>query len=161
MGLFKKKKEKYHTLDRGLLAEAISIYLGSILFDNRQTVKHIHKIIQLNDVLKIEISCIGYWHSSYSHSYSMNVHTYVENIPMADYRFRLDISENKEIYRRWKCSELKIMHYMPNQFIDLMNSWSRKIVSEFDEKRNNANKQKELSKRMKYDEEESILNKYR
>ena len=50
---------------------------------------------------------------------------------------------------------------MPNQFIDLMNKWSKQIVSDFDEKRNKKKEEKESNKKKKYDKEESILNKYR
>ena len=53
------------------------------------------------------------------------------------------------------------MHYIPNQFIDLMNKWSKQIVSDFDENRGKKKEEKELNKKKKYDNEESILSKYR
>ena len=80
---------------------------------------------------------------------------------MATYQFQLDIENNEELYRRWDCEEKEIFHYMPNQFIDLMNEWSNQIVSEFDEKMNKKKEVATLNQKRKYDNEESILNKYR
>ena len=167
-----KKKEKYHTLDRGLLAEAISIYSDKI---DLEKMKYAEKdsypsdSIQLDKHLTIKIDSV--WHTSdsgmfmgiycYLNYFILKISTYVDEIKMATYQFQLDIENNEELYRRWDCEEKEIFHYMPNQFIDLMNEWSNQIVSEFDEKMNKKKEVAILNKKRKYDNEESILNKYR
>ena len=141
MGLFNRKKEKPHILDRGLLAEAI---------DKKE--KYPEDTISLNEHLTIKVESAWY---SYDASwfggffividyFMLKISTYVDDIKMADYEFQLDIKNNKELYRRWECKEKTIIHYMPNQFIDLINEWSKSIVSEFDEKRNKENKKKNM-----------------
>ena len=152
-------RKKYHTLDRGLLAEALSIYSGKITFDRQYHT--INETISLNDVLRIKIHLISYHHGEYAHFYHMIVSTYVEDIKMAEYRFDLDLDANKELYRRWECKEKEIMHYMPNKFIDLMNEWSKKIVSDFKEEQNRIKQKRENSRQKKYNREEDILKKYR
>lgn len=167
-----KKKEKYHTLDRGLLAEAISIYSDKIDLEKMKYAgknSYLSDSIRLNDHLTIKVDSA--WHTGdsgvfmgfycYLNYFILNISTYVDGIKMATYGFQLDIKDNEELYRRWECNEKEILHCMPNQFIDLMNEWSRQIVSEFDEKRNKKKEENELSKKKKYDNEESILNKYR
>lgn len=160
---FGKKKEKCHTLDRGLLAEAISIYSKKISLNRIDWGKFesINDVISLDDVLDIKILYVDHHWGNYAHCYSMGVETYVEGIKMASYRFRLDVRYDKELYRRWECTKKEIIHYMPNQFIDLMNDWSKQVVSEFDAKRNAQKNEQECSKKKKYDNEESILSKYR
>lgn len=125
--------------------------------------------IQLDEHLTIKIDSA--WHTSdagmfmgfycYLNYFILKISTYVDKIKMATYQFQLDIENNEELYRRWDCEEKEIFHYMPNQFIDLMNEWSKQIVSEFDEKRNKKKEVTALNKKRKYDNEESILNKYR
>ena len=167
-----KKKEKYHTLDRGLLAEAISIYSDKIDLEEMKYSKknsYPSDSIQLDEHLKIKIDSV--WHTSssdtfmgfycYLNYFILKISTYVDGIKMATYQFQLNIKHDDELYRRWNCEEKEILHYMPNQFIDLMNKWSKQIVSDFDEKRNKKKEEKESNKKKKYDKEESILNKYR
>lgn len=167
-----KKKEKYHTLDRGLLAEAISIYSDEIDLEEMKYSKknsYPSDSIQLNEHLKIKIDSA--WHTSdsgifmgfycYLNYFVLQISTYVDKIKMATYNFQLDIKNNDELYRRWNCEEKNIIHYMPNQFIDLMNEWSNKIVSEFDENRNKKKEKEESNSKKKYDSEESILSKYK
>ena len=167
-----KKKEKYHTLDRGLLAEAISIYSDEIDLEEMKYSKknsYPSDSIQLDEHLKIKIDSA--WHTSdsgvfmgfycYLNYFILKISTYVDEIKMATYQFQLDIENNKELYRRWDCEEKEIFHCTPNQFIDLMNEWSNQIVSEFDENRNKKKGEEELKRKKKYDSEESILSKYR
>jgi hypothetical protein len=154
--------KKYHILNRGLLAEAISIYSKNINFERTNGIRHINETICLNDVLEIKIPYIHYYYGKYyAHYYSMLVKTYVEGILMAEYDFHLDIDSNSELYREWECEDKEIFHYMPNQFIDLMNDWSKQIVSDFNKERDAANQKKEDSKKRKYEREESVLAKYR
>ena len=167
-----KKKEKYHTLDRGLLAEAISIYSKKI---NLEKMKYTKKngypsdSIQLGDHLIIKVDSVWYTTSSgtfmgfycYLNYFILKISTYVDGIKMATYQFQLDIKNNEELYRKWNCEKKEIIHYMPNQFIDLMNEWSKQIVSEFDKERNKKKEENELNKKRKYDNEENILNKYK
>lgn len=161
MGLFNKKKEKYHTLDRGLLAEAITIYSDKIDLRPTNKMQWIYEVIHLNDILEIRIPYIHHHLGAYAHYYSMNVETYVEGIQMAKYSFELDMSFSIEKYRKWTCEEKDIMHYMPNQFIDLMNEWSNKVVSEFTIKQKKIEHEKREFMKSIYDEEESVLDKYR
>lgn len=167
-----KKKEKYHTLDRGLLAEAISIYSDKIdLEEMKYSKKNSYQSdsIQLDEHLKIKIDSA--WHTRdsgmfmgfyyYLNYFILKISTYIDEIKMATYQFKLDIENNEELYRRWDCEEKEILHYIPNQFIDLMNKWSKQIVSDFDENRGKKKEEKELNKKKKYDNEESILSKYR
>ena len=167
-----KKKEKYHTLDRGLLAEAISIYSDKI---DLEKMKYAEKdsypsdSIQLDKHLTIKIDSV--WHTGdsgmfmgfycYLNYFILKISTYVDEIKMATYQFQLDIENNEELYRRWDCEEKEIFHCMPNQFIDLMNEWSNQIVSEVDENRNKKKEKEGLNSKKKYDSEEGILNKYR
>ena len=125
--------------------------------------------IQLDEHLKIKIDSA--WHTSssdtfmgfycYLNYFVLKISTYVDEIKMATYQFELNIKNNDELYRRWDCEKKEILHYMPNQFIDLMNKWSKQIVLDFDEKRSKKKEEKESNKKKKYDKEESILNKYR
>ena len=125
--------------------------------------------IQLDEHLKIKIDSV--WHTSssdtfmgfycYLNYFVLKISTYVDEIKMATYQFELNIKNNDELYRRWDCEKKEILHYMPNQFIDLMNKWSKQIVLDFDEKRSKKKEEKESNKKKKYDKEESILNKYR
>lgn len=155
----RKKKIKYHTLDRGLLAEAISISSQPGFFAERE--KTINETITLNDVLEIKIPVVHYHWGEYAHYYSMLVMTYVEGIKMAEYRFHLDIRDNKELYRRWECRDKVILHYMPNQFIDLMNEWSRQVVAEYERQQAEIKQKKEDAKKRIHDREEDVLKKYR
>lgn len=130
---------------------------------------HSKDSIRLNDHLIIEVESAWYTRSSgmfmgsycYLNYFMMIISTHVDGIKMATYNFKLDIKDNHELYREWECEKKEIFHYMPNQFIDLMNKWSREIVSEFDEKRNEKKRLTTLKQKEKYDNEENILNKYR
>lgn len=166
-----KKKEKPHILDRGLLAEAITIYSNKIdLIDMKWKKKEYPEdTICLNEHLTIKVDSAWY---TYDASWFLGIYTvidyfilkistYVDGIKMASYQFQLDIENNKELYRRWECEEKNIIHYMPNQFINLMNEWSNHIVSEFNEKRDKERTESETNKMEKYNNEETVLNKYR
>jgi len=162
MNLFKKKKAKYHKLDRGLLAEAITIYSNNIdLKSVCNCVSHVNEAIRLNDVLVLKIPYLHHHLGAYSHFYSMEVKTYVEGIQMAEYQFELDMGLDSRIYRRWDCSNKKIIHYMPNQFIDLMNDWSNKVVTEFHTKQTQKMSAQEKAAQQVYSNEEKVLDKYR
>ena len=155
-------KKRYHTLNRGLFAEAISIYSKQINLSEVKGREYIDEIISLNDVLKVKVNYVSYhYQSNFVDCYRLDVATYVEDIQMAKYNFRLDVSSNKELYREWECREKEIIHYMPNQFIDLMNDWSRRVVSEHNKKEEAKERAKEYAKRRKYNREEDVLSKYR
>lgn len=173
MGLFNKKKEKPHILDRGLLAEAITIYSDKIDLSDmkRENKKHQYPedTICLNEHLTVKVDSA--WYTSDNSwfmgcycvldYFSLNISTYVDGIKMASYKFCLDMKSNDEMYRRWECEEKEIVHYMPNQFIDFMNEWSNSIVLAFKERQNKENRKKEAIRQKRYSEEESILDKYR
>lgn len=169
--MFFKKKEKPHILDRGLLAEAITIYSNKIdLLDMKWKKKEYPEdTICLNEHLTIKVDSAWYTYDAswflgfYTiiDYFILKISTYVDGIKMASYQFQLDIKDNKELYRRWECEEKNIIHYMPNQFIDMMNEWSKSIVSEFNEKRDKKKVESEVSKMEKYNNEETVLNKYR
>lgn len=167
-----KRKEKYYLLDRGLLAEAISIYSDKINLEKMKCAKvnyYPKDFIRLDEHLIIKVdsvwhtdnfgTCFGFYYRS--NYFVLKISTYVDGIKMATYDFELDIKNNNEMYRRWECKEKEIFHCMPNQFIDLMNEWSKQIVSEFDEKRNKKKEVSVLNKKKKYDNEENVLSKYR
>lgn len=165
-----KRKKKYHILDRGLLAEAISIYSDKINLEKEQySKKNIYPedTIRLNNHLTIKIT--NFWHTNsfdivfgyYLNYFVLNISTYVDGIKMAAYQFELNIKNNEELYRKWECKEKEIVHYMPNQFIDLMNEWSKQIVSKFEQDRIKIEKEEKLNKKTQYDREESMLNTYR
>ena len=80
---------------------------------------------------------------------------------MSSYHFKLDTTENKEFYREWECKKEEINHCMPNQFIDVMNEWSKKIICSFEDKRNIEKNERDRKRREKYNNEEKILNQYR
>lgn len=172
MKIIFKKKEKPHILDRGLLAEAITIYSDKIDLEKMKYSKknnYPEDSIKLDEHLIIKIDSA--WHTMDSGVFMgfyyfldyfiLKISTYVDGIKMATYQFQLDIKDNKELYRRWECDEMEILHYMPNQFIDLMNEWSRHVVSGFDNERNLNRNMSELNKKKEYDNEESVLSKYR
>jgi len=175
------KKQKPSVLNRGRLAEAVSIAFNKIdLEEMRYTKKRLdcfhllgtkndENMISLNDHLKIEINNAYYTYdaSLFCNSfivldyYCLNISTYVDDIKMANYRFELDIHHNENLYREWECKESNIVHAMPNQFIDLMNEWSENITSKMHEQIQEENNKKQLDKQKRYDDEEEILEKYR
>lgn len=172
MRLFKKKIIP-RILNRGLLAEAITIYSQEINLENylrSMSKKYPQDTIHLNEHLTITIDDI--WHH-YDVTpgiiagiisidcFHMSVSTHVDGIKMASYEFTLDIDVDHELYREWDCEKCDIIHRMPNQFVDLMNRWSKHTASTFNQRRKQKKLEFDLSMKEVYNREESILNKYR
>lgn len=155
-----------HTLDRGLLAEAISICSDKISSALKKispdSYCSVGETICLNEILKIEVMALSY--VSYSRQFKLYFRTYVKNIEMAEYCCILDLWEkmyDPERFRRWdRCTE-EIFHTMPDRFVKLMNDWSRQSVSKFDKKRRRRNNRAEEEKKEVWNREEAVLNRYR
>lgn len=160
---FKLFKEKYHKLNRENLANAISVYAKRINTAPGIDSVNVHEVIILSKVLKLNVffSKSTLCDKTY---FSMNITTYVEDIRMAEYAFDLCSSSHPsphDFHTKWGCRNVEIIHYMPNQFIDLMNNWSKEIVSEYEKEHNEVLRKKEDSAKRNHDKEESILSKYR
>lgn len=166
-----KRKEKPHILDRELLAEAITICSNKIDLKKMKYSKekeYPKDTIELNEHLKVKIDSVWYEYDAdwfmglfvVLDYFILQISTYVDGIKMASYEFELNIEHNDELYRKWRCKEKKIIHYMPNQFIDLINDWSKEIVFKFDNERNKRKMLSELNEIEKYNIEETLLNKY-
>lgn len=169
--IFGKKKEpklQYHELNRSRFAMALILISKELREDletgkTRSTSDTINIKVSDNIKVKIDYACHP---SGYSKEFCCS--TYVEapqnkesltqDIKMAQYEFR---SYNADIRQPWRCSSAKIIHKMPNQFIDQMNDWSLKIVSAYEAEHQQRLTAKQEKEQAQYDKEEAYLSMFR
>ena len=66
--------------------------------------------------------------------YVMDLFIYVENVQMAQYSFKLDLLENKEIYRPWNCIFYVINHPFPDKVLEIINNWTDSVIYDYEMK---------------------------
>ena len=183
-GFLKKKKEVVQennlVLEKELLAEAITIYceeidllkLKSEYWRSGEKKQRPYcspkEKIHLNEHLFIKIDYLSYTYDNsliglkylIMNEFEMFLSIYVDDIHLSNYMFELDLKENSDIYRPWECLRENIIHDIPKQFIVLMNDWSRKVVNEFEEKRQEMELLRKEEEKDSFLKEEEKLKKY-
>ena len=164
--LFKKKKEIKETvvipkLDRGFLAESISIYLDifkKCIIDY----KRIEETIPLNDSLRLEIHDVYRECFLSQLRYYMSVDIFIENIFIETCKFVLYVGYrySSEKYRKWDCTEIKSSHHIPHSVVHALNDWSSQVFSNFINEKHKKQREAEVVRRQEYEREEAILSKY-
>lgn len=148
------KKIRTPKLNREQFAEAVGFHLKDIpLISSKSSTLNIEKTtFEIDEHLTIE----AWW---FDNSEFLHIVTYIDEIEMANYLFVH--TSNIDSKYSWICREAKIIHYMPNQFIELMNNWSENFILDFKEKQDKIEKINEKIKKKKYDDEEEILKNFK
>ena len=170
MNLFSRRRKPAPVLDEERLAEAIafsSLDLEAIKNKTLFTRESAYNL-KLGDHLCLAGNCRFFKSSQtdYPSSYSLMLETYVDNIHMADYQFKIyiDVPSWRDFNEEWECKKLNIIHEMPEQFIELMNTWSSQVLEEKYQqeafvREEQAKKQKQEEQRL--EEERAYLMQFR
>lgn len=93
--------------------------------------------------------------------YIMDLFIYLETVQMAQYTFKLDLLENKEIYRPWDCVFYVIKHPFPDKALETINNWTDSIIYDHEMKIKKEAEEHYKQKLLQYEKEEEIINKYK